>query len=107
MSKVSRLTNSFMFYITDVLIVEEDNQNNCDNMYRLIVSNGSTVLFENRYNTSKGAKIGFSRKYGDRSNEEGLRLFWTDFYETAEGCPEIYEPVEVLQDAGEAVCVLS
>lgn len=73
-TKVSVLSNAVYYFFQRVFIVTENNS------YRLIAIHNGEILVDEKYKTSKGAKIAFLKLYWYRAWQDGVKPEWTDFY---------------------------
>ena len=72
--KISVLLNSVSFFIESVLIVCQDGG------YRLLAIHNGRLLGEAVYETERGAKIAFLKRFGSRVFKKGTRAYWSHFY---------------------------
>jgi hypothetical protein len=72
---ISRLINSVYYFIECVFIL------NFHDHYRLVALHGGKVLIDASYETLRGAKIAFSKLYGDKSWREEIKAQWSHFYD--------------------------
>jgi hypothetical protein len=72
--RISLLINSVYYFIESVFIAETSAG------YRLSVTHHGAVLTDEIYKTLKGARIGFTKRYGHKAWEEGVKPHWTPFY---------------------------
>ena len=73
-TKISVLSNAVYYFFQRVFIVTENNS------YRLIAIHNGEILVDEKYKTSKGAKIAFLKLYWYRAWQDGVKPEWTDFY---------------------------
>lgn len=73
--EISVLTNSYKFFLEHVLILRYPGS------YRLLVIHLGKVLTDLSYQTYKGARIAFTRLYGQQRWREDVEPEWSDFYD--------------------------
>lgn len=72
--EISVLGNAVYYFFHRVFIFTEKRG------YRLIAIHKGQILMDERYKTSKGAKIAFLKLYCCRAIQVGVKPAWTDFY---------------------------
>jgi hypothetical protein len=72
--KISRLLNSIQFYLECAFIVMEEE--GC----RLIILHSGKVFMDTHYNTERGAKIAFTKYFGQRAWQQDLKPIWSHTY---------------------------
>ncbi len=72
--KISRLLNSIQFYLECAFIVMEEE--GC----RLIILHSGSVMMDTHYNTVRGAKIAFTKYFGQRAWQEDVKPSWSHTY---------------------------
>lgn len=73
-TKISILISSVYYFLDFVFIMAE---RNC---FRLVVIHNRQLLTYKKYETVKGAKIGFSRLYSYKVWKGGIKPNWSVFY---------------------------
>jgi len=73
--KVCSLLNSVFYFFNWVYIIEER-----DN-FRLVVFHNNQTVFNETYRTLRGARIAFSKFFGNRVFNDNLKPEWSKFYE--------------------------
>jgi len=74
--RVTFMINSLDYFLLYVLIVEEEPKKK----NRLIVINGDGLLYKGCYNTIKGAKRAFLRRYNESKRYKSGRNSWSPLY---------------------------
>ncbi|MGD2085445.1 MAG: hypothetical protein PVH61_04595 [Candidatus Aminicenantes bacterium] len=74
---ISMLINSVYYFIECVFILDFHNH------YRLVALHGGRVLIDASYNTPRGARIAFSKLYGDKAKawSREIKAQWSHFYD--------------------------
>lgn len=72
--KISHLQNSIYYFLEGVSIIKQDTG------YRLIVLRNGRLLDDTVYNTVKGARIGFARRYKEKLWDGEVAPQWSPFY---------------------------
>jgi len=75
MDKISVLTNSYKFLLEHVLILSYPGS------YRLLVIHLGRLLTDLSYRSFKGARIAFTRLYGQRRWREDVEPEWSELYD--------------------------
>jgi len=78
-NEITQLLNSFHYYLSHVYIVVKDGK------YRLVVLRHNKVLTDRHYKTLEGAKIAFSRMYGNQAWKAEIKPYWGFRLGTHEG----------------------
>jgi hypothetical protein len=68
------LINSIYYFLEYVFIIMKGNS------YQLIVMHRGRTLVNKTYRSSKSAKIAFSKMYGHKAWEKGIKPDWSHFY---------------------------
>jgi hypothetical protein len=72
--KVSYLQNSIYYFLQGVSIIQQDNG------YRLLVVHQGRLLDDTVYDTVKGARIGFARRYKYKKWDQAIEPDWSPFH---------------------------
>lgn len=78
-TEITQLLNSFHYYLSHVYIVVKDDE------YRLVVLRHNKVLTDRHYKTLEGAKIAFSRMYGNQAWKAEIKPYWGFYLGVQEG----------------------
>ena len=71
---IYRLQNSVQFYLECVFIlVEEDN-------FQLVIIHSGNVLMDAKYGTLRGARIAFTKYFGQRARRDEAKPNWSHSY---------------------------
>jgi hypothetical protein len=73
-AKVSYLQNSIYYFLQGVSIIKQENG------YRLVVVHQGRLLNDTVYDTVKGARIGFARRYKYKKWDQKIELDWSPFH---------------------------
>ena len=73
---ISRLINSVFFSISTCFIMTRTNQKE----YRLLAFQGKKVLADSNYQTLRGARIAFRKKFKDHSWSDAVLPEWSHCY---------------------------
>jgi hypothetical protein len=73
--KISMLINSVYYFIECVFILDIHDH------YRLVALHSGKVLIDASYKTLRGARIAFSKLYGDKAWKEEIKAQWSHFYD--------------------------
>lgn len=68
-----------MYFLPYVLIIKEEDKKS----FRLVVSVDNKILFDERYRTSRGARIAFSKYFNNYRYSDQIKSQWSHFY-----CPQ-------------------
>ncbi len=71
---IYRLLNSVQFYLECVFILAEENN------FQLVIIHGGNVLMDAQYNTLRGARIAFTKYFGQRASKEEAKPNWSHSY---------------------------
>jgi hypothetical protein len=74
--KISLLINAIFFFLECAFIEEVADAGG----YRLVVNHKGRVLTDRCYDSTRGARIAFSRMYHTQGLTEGVRAEWSHFY---------------------------
>lgn len=74
--RISILINGIFFFLECVFIEEIRESGE----YRLVVSHKGRILTDRHYDSTRGARIAFSRLYKNQVWREGVRPEWSHFY---------------------------
>ncbi len=74
---VHTLTNPIYWFLQRVFILDLGK-----NKYRLIARHHNKIIYDNVYETLRGAKIGFSKLYQYKLWKEDVKAMWSPQYET-------------------------
>lgn len=72
---ISMLINSVYYFIECVFILDFHDH------YRLVALHSGKVLIDASYETLRGARIAFSKLYGDKAWSEEIKAQWSHFYD--------------------------
>jgi hypothetical protein len=72
---ISMLINSVYYFIECVFILDFHDH------YRLVALHGGKVLIDANYETIRGARIAFSKLYGDKAWSKEVKAKWSRFYD--------------------------
>lgn len=73
--RISILINSIFYFLHWVIIIEEDQQ------FRLVVIIGKEIILDYTYNSTRAARIAFSRYFKNYYYKDGPRVNeWSHFY---------------------------
>ncbi len=75
---VSVLINSVYFFLNVTLIIQEETK------FRLLVIRNKKKIADKRYQTLKGARIGFHRAFRTYKYEDDMETMWSPFYNPEE-----------------------
>jgi hypothetical protein len=73
--RVSVLENSIYYFLECVFIEKREGK------YRLVVTHQKHVLTDLLYDTTRGARIAFTKFYRDKAWKEGIKPIWSPFYQ--------------------------
>jgi hypothetical protein len=68
------LINSIFYFISSVFILNNKGH------YLLVAKHNGKILIDKIYKTLRGAKIAFSKLFGQRGWEEDIKAEWSVFY---------------------------
>jgi hypothetical protein len=72
---ISMLINSAHYFIQCVFILKAKNK------YRLVVLHNGKVLADSYYNTVRGCKIAFIKRFKEKAWSEEIKAQWSHFYD--------------------------
>ena len=72
---ISMLINSVYYFIECAFILDFHDH------YRLVALHGGKVLIDASYETPRGARIAFSKLYGDKAWSAEIKAQWSHFYD--------------------------
>ena len=75
LTTISLLVNSIYFFLQCVFIIKAEDG------YRLVALHNGKVLTDITYDSLRGARIAFSKLYGNKAWEEDVKAQWSHFYD--------------------------
>ncbi len=73
--EICTLINSIFYFVSSVFIISNNGH------YQLVAKHNGKLLIDKPYKTLRGAKIAFSKLFGERGWQKNVKAEWSVFYE--------------------------